>query len=310
MAAIAVGIPIGRRNARAGFDFTGPALPPGAVLTRASAATCVTAQGLLATLPPDAPRFDHDPASGRRRGLLIEDAATNIVIGSSAFAAAPWIADSLSLASGAPAPDGSASATLATDASETAYGVMSQNFAARAQPSVASLFVRKDAVAASVRSLLLRLRLPQHDLKLDTASGALVASGPSAGVIDHGAYWRAWVSADAGVSSVWCYIAVAQGVLGAGNSPTVTGSATIWGMQVENGVRPTSAIATESAAATRARDRLTLDWSRWGIVDAAMPVRYVFDDGSSEVRTATVAAGLSEAPNDLGRAHIARIERA
>jgi hypothetical protein len=52
---------------------TGPAI----TFTRASGATYFDADGVLQTATNDAPRFDHDPATGASRGLLIEEARTN-----------------------------------------------------------------------------------------------------------------------------------------------------------------------------------------------------------------------------------------
>jgi hypothetical protein len=52
---------------------TGPAI----TFTRASGATFFDANGVLQTAANDAPRFDHDPATGASRGLLIEEARTN-----------------------------------------------------------------------------------------------------------------------------------------------------------------------------------------------------------------------------------------
>jgi hypothetical protein len=52
---------------------TGPAI----TFTRASNATFFDANGTLQTAANDTPRFDHDPATGASRGLLIEEARTN-----------------------------------------------------------------------------------------------------------------------------------------------------------------------------------------------------------------------------------------
>jgi hypothetical protein len=52
---------------------TGPAI----TFTRASQATFFDASGTLQTAANDAPRFDHDPATGASRGLLIEESRTN-----------------------------------------------------------------------------------------------------------------------------------------------------------------------------------------------------------------------------------------
>jgi hypothetical protein len=50
---------------------------PNITFTRASDATFFDADGVLQTAGTDVPRFDHDPATGASRGLLIEEARTN-----------------------------------------------------------------------------------------------------------------------------------------------------------------------------------------------------------------------------------------
>jgi len=54
---------------------TGPAI----TFTRASNATFFDANGTLQTASNDTPRFDHDPATGASRGLLIEESRTNSI---------------------------------------------------------------------------------------------------------------------------------------------------------------------------------------------------------------------------------------
>ncbi len=71
-----------RRGAGSGaivLDFTTGALPTGVSLTRASAATVVTATGQRVSVPANAPRFDHDPMTGTPLGLLLEAGVTNFV---------------------------------------------------------------------------------------------------------------------------------------------------------------------------------------------------------------------------------------
>ena len=59
---------------------TGPAI----TFTRASNATFFDASGTLQTAANDTPRFDHDPATGASRGLLIEESRTNSIRNSQA----------------------------------------------------------------------------------------------------------------------------------------------------------------------------------------------------------------------------------
>jgi hypothetical protein len=61
---------------------------PAITFTRASNATFFGANGTLQTAANDTPRFDHDPATGASRGLLIEEARTNSIRNSQAGGAA------------------------------------------------------------------------------------------------------------------------------------------------------------------------------------------------------------------------------
>jgi hypothetical protein len=57
---------------------------PNITFTRASDATYFDADGVLQTATTNTPRFDHDPATGASRGLLIEEARTNSIRNSQA----------------------------------------------------------------------------------------------------------------------------------------------------------------------------------------------------------------------------------
>ena len=52
---------------------------PRLIFRRASVATCWDARGVLRVVAADTPRLDHDPLTGEGRGLLIEEARTNLV---------------------------------------------------------------------------------------------------------------------------------------------------------------------------------------------------------------------------------------
>ena len=82
------------------------------------------------------------------------------------------------------------------------------------------------------------------------------------------------------------------------------------GLQLEQGMAATSYIATEATSATRAADRLTLDWRRKGVPDGAMLVRYGFDDGSSQLVETVVAGGVAVVPTDLARPWLRNAARA
>lgn len=65
------------------LDFvSAPILSSAVTFSRSSAATTVGQDGLIQTVAVDAPRFDFDPATLAPRGLLVEEARTNLFVNS------------------------------------------------------------------------------------------------------------------------------------------------------------------------------------------------------------------------------------
>lgn len=284
-----------------GFDFADGTMPAGAMLTRASGGHCFGAGGTLTVVPADTPRFDHDPVSHRLRGLLIEPAATNIVVRSNAFDGAGWSSGDASVV--ATGPD-----WTITDASAD-YGYLSQGFTDRWPGGSAcfSLVIRKDDVAKATRFVLARIGAGAVDLRIDTATGEVAAIGTGApGVDDWGAYWRVHVALDAeGAIFLFPAAGRANGALAAASyAGDVAGACTIAGMQWEAGTVPTSPIISGDTPATRAADMLTLDWGSLGIADGTWPVRYRFDDGSYADEMTSITGGIAVVPTDLPRRHL------
>jgi hypothetical protein len=57
-------------------------MPPGLTFARASVATYFDVTGTMQTAPANAPRWDYDPVAHTLRGLLIEEARTNLLLNS------------------------------------------------------------------------------------------------------------------------------------------------------------------------------------------------------------------------------------
>ena len=70
----------------AGLKTLDHGVGPAITFTRASNATFFDASGTLQTAANDTPRFDHDPATGASRGLLIEELRTNLLLNSATLA--------------------------------------------------------------------------------------------------------------------------------------------------------------------------------------------------------------------------------
>lgn len=76
-------------------------------VSRNGTATYFDKDGLLKTAQPNEPRFDFDPLTGEFKGVLVEPAATNILLRSENHNISPWFGTNVIRNSGFLAPDGS-----------------------------------------------------------------------------------------------------------------------------------------------------------------------------------------------------------
>jgi hypothetical protein len=246
---------------------TGPAI----TFTRASNATYFDASGVLQTASNDTPRFDHDPATGASRGLLIEEARTNSirnsqaggatvgVIGSGGVMPTHWFVGTASgitrevigtgTANGFAYVDVKLSGTNSSGSAvgfNIGYDGTTQVNAAAAQTWTSSVYV---ALTAGDLTGISTIRLSTIEYKAD---GTFLVSGNGSALsiaasMSRFAHTRTLT--DALTERVWTGILV-----------TVAGSATIdltlriAAPQLEQGAFATSYIPTTSAAATRAAD--------------------------------------------------------
>lgn len=285
---------IGRRATvtRPGFALDGAGLPPGVTLTRASVASCHDATGTLVSVAADAARIDHDPASGAVRGLLIEPAATNLLSWSDGTVAQLGTANGVANAPG----------TIAGFAN-----------AIRFAGDAATRYAYKQYVPVVGQTLTLSV-VVQMDDGGPPSIGATTVSGDfcllaGSKLLDVPVTITSEAS-DAYRCSMTCTTSTTQGNWGVVRYPGQSARGfRITGMQLEAGDRATSYIATAGAAATRAADVLTLDWSTVGVGGEAIAVRYQFGDGSEAVVATDLADGVAPAPTTLARPWLRRAER-
>jgi len=242
---------------------TGPAI----TFTRASDATYFDASGTLQTASNDVARFDHDPATGASRGLLIEEARTNSFERSAEFDNAYWSATGLlafgsgSTADAIAAPDGTTTADLITqNSSNNFHNVTRQITTVSGTAYTMSVFAK--AGASSILQLVLGsagfsvITRAWFDISAGTAGST--AGSPSATSIQNcgNGWYRCSISKTATAADSTPFtlsIASANGAsaqyLGDGASGFY-----LWGAQLEAGAFPTSYIPTTDATATRAAD--------------------------------------------------------
>jgi hypothetical protein len=246
---------------------TGPAI----TFTRASDATFFDASGTLQTAANDTPRFDHDPATGASRGLLIEEARTNSITNSADLSNASWVKTSVSVTANTDvAPDGTTSADTVEDtttgSTDNLITAAVSGAAANSQTWTWSFFIKKTTSAANypaARLLFSGATAIQSAAVIDTNSGTITATGGSvlsftASVQNAGNYWRVsctGTNSATGNTNVSGRIHPAYNLDGTDTQDAnATGSIVVWGGQLEQGAFPTSYIPTTTAAATRALD--------------------------------------------------------
>src|SRR4029078_473552 len=82
----------GARRPSFDVDFVGSgSLGAGAVFTRASVGTYYNSSGVLVSAAINTPRFDYDPVTLQLKGLLLEDASTNVMLNSGDAGNASWV---------------------------------------------------------------------------------------------------------------------------------------------------------------------------------------------------------------------------
>jgi hypothetical protein len=238
---------------------------PGTV-ARASTGTYFNSSGVLSSAAIDAARFDYDPDTLDARGLLLEEARTNLMLHSAAIDNAVWEGynagsgtDARTANSGT-APDGTNTATLceidrsSAGAGEWAQG-LKQAFTGTAATYAGSVWLKAYEVGDVGRVITLAI-----------GDGAVVQ-----GIVNIAltADWVRYSTTGLMTASAACDFFAGYVDTAAYPSATAQTGATnflAWGAQVELGSFATSYIPTTTVAVTRAADIATMtgtNFSDW-----------------------------------------------
>jgi hypothetical protein len=228
-----------------GLDFMVPGvLDPRITFTRASTGTYFNSDGVMQTAAINAPRWDYDPSTLALRGLLLEDARTNLALQSGN--AAVWQTASGTVvvpamtANQIAAPDGTVTAARAVYPAVSGASVFSflfLQFTATAAPYTLSVWLRGSVggeqtyiyiTNGTTTNVRLRCTLTTAWQRFTVTSGNLTA-----------ATWYGEVGTD---------------LRDGGQTATPAQTIYIWGAQLEAGAFSTSYVPTTSAAVTRASD--------------------------------------------------------
>jgi hypothetical protein len=255
---------IARRLASLGFsrqlyDFSLGSLPSGVTLTRASAGYRYNSSGVLVSETTDVARFQYDPATLTARGLLVEEATTEILTYSEQFDNAGWSKVRASItANGAVAPDGTTTMDLLTeDATATSSHYVSKNFSF----TTGVTYVMQVDVKASTRSWIYMsfptTGNPSAYFNCGAGVGALgTATGCTSFIQDLGnnIYRCSLICTSLTTNTAAWSVSLTTG----NATPTYSGDGVsglyIWGAQCRVGSATTSYIQTVASTVARAAD--------------------------------------------------------
>ncbi|HKR55045.1 MAG TPA: hypothetical protein VJS20_02010, partial [Gemmatimonadales bacterium] len=269
----------------------GRAAPVPYTFARADASTCATSidrDGLVRLAPANKLRIEWVDLDGdgirETPGFLLEGSRTNLCLRSEEFDNATWLGASAAVTANSDiAPDGTLTADTLTDDDAGAFESKAQvwTVANDSLPHVFGIFVKKTTAATNTFGLNIALTggtsVSQFP-RLNTNSG-VVSAGSDARTISVGDYWLLVckiTNNTTGNTGLTITVFPATGTNSGSNpgtdSVTATGSAVVWGAQLEKAAFLSSYIKTTSAAVTRAADSLSVPIN-FGPVDGTVFAR-------------------------------------
>lgn len=228
-----------------------PELDPRVSFARTTTATYVDSTGLLKSAVIDEPRFDHSPVTRESKGLLIEEARTNLLTYSEDFDNASWTLQNTSiLGNTAVSPTGNVNAdTLIESATVTTQHLINCVVTVSSGSTYTfSCFVKN---AVGTRKLILTAFGEGYSV-FDPITGSITQTGGnvcSATNCGNG-WWRFSAAITKTNTSSGFYI----GFWSTTNSYTGDGTSAfyLYGAQVELGTFPTSYIPSTTTVTSRA----------------------------------------------------------
>ena len=261
------------------LDFLNPVLDPRITFSRGTGATRVNQSGFIETVGNTTPRFDYDPVTLAPRGLLIEEARTNLLLRSEEFDNASWSKVQLNT-TGTPAwvnqtasPDGLTTADKLIPTAVSAQHYVAQAATVTAAAHTLTAYAKAAEYGFCVLSFYgATTTVTDKYAVFNLATGVAtdVAAGVTASAVNAGNGWyRLSITFTMlAAASVTQYIFASNASTYAG--ATFTGNGTsgiyVWGAQLEAGSFATSYIPTVASTVTRNADVATMtgtNFSSW-----------------------------------------------
>jgi hypothetical protein len=277
------------------FNASTGVRPTGWTISRTSTATYLNASGVIATATANAERLNYN-ASATLLGLLIEPAATNLVLQGESMSTTPWAtfingSGTISeTANAATAPDGTTTATLISlnRSLVSDYAEHYQVTTSGAGTFVHSVWFKGNAAGDVGKTVQICI----YDGTTVTGKNVTLTA----------AWQRVDFSAVA-AASIQAIVGYVANTGLASSSGTGAVGLLAWGDQAETGTVPTSLIPTTTATATRAAD----DYS-FTLAAGATQLTYTFDDASTQVVTGLTGGSTYHIPTNLARANVLYID--
>lgn len=228
--------------------------------------TRVNSVGTMVASVADTARFDYDPVTLTPLGVLVEPAATNLILRSSEYDNASWAKTNATVSANAvTGPDGASSADTLTDNTTSGGHLAIQSFTPLASTTYTfSLYAKKGikrygALAFTGAGIVTPIHVTTD---FDTSGAVATANGsPVAIGVDQagGGFFRPWVAGTT-VSTA----SMTPGFYGMNGSAYANRSysggtesvGTLFGTQLEVGSSPSTYIPTAGASVTRTADAL------------------------------------------------------
>ena len=251
------------------LNFLSGTLDSRITFTRAlNTATRTNSSGLIETVNANIPRFDYDPVTLQPRGLLVEEARTNLALYSEQFDNPAWSKLNATVTANATSsPDGTVNADkLAEDATAAVGHLISQGPTLTAVAHTYSVYAK-----ASERNWICLLNNSVANVlaffNLTTGTIGTVGSATTATITNAGNGWyRCSITFTAIAAPNNCHIRLAPSDNVLSYNGVAGNGAFIYGAQIEAGAFATSYIPTVASTVTRNADTATMtgtNFSSW-----------------------------------------------
>lgn len=282
-------------------DWASVVAASGATFTRASTGYRYNSSGLLVAESTDVLRFNHDPAASNAAiGVLIEPAATNLVLRSEALDNASWTKTTAGITANAvAAPDGATTADLvANNSGSSNWARAEQTVVVSSSTSYVARAFLKDSNAGYGAVRINDGSNYTVIVNLSDGSVLSASAGVTASVLAlPGGWYRVDVLRTASSSAFIVYVSAATG----GGSVVVANGVGVyaWGVEVKAGAS-SSYVKSDGTSGTRAADALSIV-----LPTGTHDLTFTFDDDSTQAISGQT--GTYNVPTNLNRPNIKRV---